>query len=78
MTVLVATGERHIARLCEVNLSRQGWSTHTVSTTAELVESARSIRPKLVVIDPNLEGHIDAESQLLELGIDFLVMQKGK
>ena len=66
--VLVCDDERHIVRLIQVNLKRQGHEVITASTGAECLAKARSEKPDLVVLDitlPDIDGY-EVRKQLLD------------
>jgi CheY-like chemotaxis protein len=54
MTVLVAMAERHLNRLVEINLQRQGWSVVKAESDLECLDKARHLAPNLVVVDAGL------------------------
>ncbi len=59
LKVLVCDDERHIVRLIQVNLERQGYQVITAFDGKEGLEKIRSERPNLVVLDvmmPYLDG----------------------
>jgi len=49
--VLVVDAERHILRLVQVNLERQGYEVILAPSCEDAVEKARTMRPELIVID---------------------------
>jgi len=49
--VLVVDDERHIVRLVQVNLERQGYEVLTAYDGVECLEKAKSERPDLIVLD---------------------------
>jgi two-component system alkaline phosphatase synthesis response regulator PhoP/two-component system response regulator VicR len=62
--VLVVDDERHITRLVEVNLQRQG---HTVSIAASPIRAIAEIerqRPDVVILDSLLADHSELRSRL--------------
>ncbi|HLK13694.1 MAG TPA: response regulator [Fimbriimonadaceae bacterium] len=57
--VLVCDDERHIVRLIQVNLERQGYQVVTAFDGKEGLEKIRAEKPKLVVLDvmmPYMDG----------------------
>ena len=50
-TILVAVGERHVARLVEVNLARAGYRLVTATSAAEALDKAQEHRLDLAVLD---------------------------
>ncbi len=57
--VLVCDDERHIVRLIQVNLERQGYEVVTAYDGKEGLEKIKSEKPKLVVLDvmmPYMDG----------------------
>jgi two-component system, OmpR family, alkaline phosphatase synthesis response regulator PhoP len=57
--ILVCDDERHIVRLIQVNLERQGWEVVTAYDGKEGLEKIRSEKPNLVVLDvmmPYMDG----------------------
>ncbi len=57
--VLVVDDERHIVRLVQVNLERQGYEVLTAYDGVECLEKAKSERPDLIVLDvmmPRMDG----------------------
>lgn len=57
--ILVCDDERHIVRLIQVNLERQGWEVVTAFDGKEGLEKIRSEKPNLVVLDvmmPYMDG----------------------
>ncbi|GMV87211.1 MAG: hypothetical protein AMXMBFR81_01420 [Chthonomonas sp.] len=59
LKVLVCDDERHIVRLIQVNLERQGYQVITAFDGKEGLEKIRSEKPNLVVLDvmmPYLDG----------------------
>jgi len=57
--ILVCDDERHIVRLIQVNLERQGWDVVTAFDGKEGLEKIRSEKPNLVVLDvmmPYMDG----------------------
>jgi DNA-binding response OmpR family regulator len=52
--VLVCDDERHIVRLIQVNLERQGYVVDTASTGAEALQKMRADPPALLVLDYDL------------------------
>jgi two-component system alkaline phosphatase synthesis response regulator PhoP/two-component system response regulator VicR len=59
LKVLVCDDERHIVRLIQVNLERQGYNVVTAFDGKEGLEKIRSERPNLVVLDvmmPYMDG----------------------
>jgi two-component system alkaline phosphatase synthesis response regulator PhoP/two-component system response regulator VicR len=47
-------GERHVLRLCEVNLQRQGWDVLMASSDLECLQTARTCLPEMLVVDASL------------------------
>jgi two-component system alkaline phosphatase synthesis response regulator PhoP/two-component system response regulator VicR len=47
-------GERHMLRLCEVNLQRQGWDVLKASSDTECLQTARTCLPEMLVVDASL------------------------
>lgn len=59
LKVLVCDDERHIVRLIQVNLERQGYQVVTAFDGKEGLEKIRSEKPNLVVLDvmmPYMDG----------------------
>jgi two-component system alkaline phosphatase synthesis response regulator PhoP/two-component system response regulator VicR len=59
LRVLVCDDERHIVRLIQVNLERQGYTVSTAFDGKEGLEKIRSEKPDLVVLDvmmPYMDG----------------------
>jgi two-component system alkaline phosphatase synthesis response regulator PhoP len=59
LKILVCDDERHIVRLIQVNLERQGWEVVTAYDGKEGLEKIRSSHPDLVVLDvmmPYMDG----------------------
>src|SRR5580693_5093293 len=59
LKVLVCDDERHIVRLIQVNLERQGYEVVTAFDGKEGLEKIRSEKPNLVVLDvmmPYMDG----------------------
>ncbi|MFZ4508069.1 MAG: response regulator transcription factor [Fimbriimonas sp.] len=59
LKVLVCDDERHIVRLIQVNLERQGFTVITAFDGKEGLEKIRSEKPNLVVLDvmmPYMDG----------------------
>jgi two-component system alkaline phosphatase synthesis response regulator PhoP/two-component system response regulator VicR len=59
LKVLVCDDERHIVRLIQVNLERQGYQVITAFDGKEGLEKIRSEKPNLVVLDvmmPYMDG----------------------
>jgi two-component system alkaline phosphatase synthesis response regulator PhoP/two-component system response regulator VicR len=57
--VLVCDDERHIVRLIQVNLERQGYEVVTAYDGKEGLEKVKSEKPKLIVLDvmmPYMDG----------------------
>lgn len=57
--VLVVDDERHIVRLVQVNLERQGYEVITAYDGVECLEKAKSEKPDLIVLDvmmPRMDG----------------------
>ncbi len=57
--VLVVDDERHIVRLVQVNLERQGYEVLTAYDGVECLEKAKSEQPDLIVLDvmmPRMDG----------------------
>ncbi|MFA0736309.1 MAG: hypothetical protein LASZOEIN_002622 [Candidatus Fervidibacter sp.] len=57
--VLVVDDERHIVRLVQVNLERQGYEVLTAYDGVECLEKAKSEKPDLIVLDvmmPRMDG----------------------
>ena len=52
--VLVCDDERHIVRLIQVNLERQGWRVTTAYSGKEALEKMRADRPDLLILDSTL------------------------
>jgi DNA-binding response OmpR family regulator len=50
--ILVLCGERHIARLVEVNLQRAGYEVFVASPADDLAAAVAAARPQLIVLDP--------------------------
>lgn len=59
LKILVCDDERHIVRLIQVNLERQGYTVVTAYDGKEGLEKIRSEKPNLVVLDvmmPYMDG----------------------
>jgi two-component system alkaline phosphatase synthesis response regulator PhoP/two-component system response regulator VicR len=59
LKILVCDDERHIVRLIQVNLERQGWQVVTAYDGKEGLEKVRSEKPDLCVLDvmmPYMDG----------------------
>jgi two-component system alkaline phosphatase synthesis response regulator PhoP len=59
LKILVCDDERHIVRLIQVNLERQGWEVITAYDGKEGLEKIKSVKPDLVVLDvmmPYMDG----------------------
>jgi len=59
LKILVCDDERHIVRLIQVNLERQGWEVVTAYDGKEGLEKIKAIKPDLVVLDvmmPYMDG----------------------
>lgn len=59
LKILVCDDERHIVRLIQVNLERQGWSVVTAYDGKEGLEKIKAEKPDLVVLDvmmPYMDG----------------------
>lgn len=57
--ILVCDDERHIVRLIQVNLERQGWQVITAYDGKEGLEKVQSEKPDLLVLDvmmPYMDG----------------------
>lgn len=54
MTAVVCDDERHIVRLIEVNLERQGYRVLTCSTSSEALRLCFERLPSILVIDSDL------------------------
>jgi two-component system, OmpR family, alkaline phosphatase synthesis response regulator PhoP len=57
--ILVCDDERHIVRLIQVNLERQGWEVVTAFDGKEGLEKIKAEKPNLVVLDvmmPYMDG----------------------
>ena len=57
--ILVCDDERHIVRLIQVNLERQGWEVVTAFDGKEGLEKIKTEKPNLVVLDvmmPYMDG----------------------
>ncbi len=57
--VLVVDDERHIVRLVQVNLERQGYEVVTAYDGVECLEKAKADKPDLIVLDimmPRMDG----------------------
>jgi DNA-binding response OmpR family regulator len=52
--VLVCGYERHIVRLIQVKLERQGWRVATASTGQEALDNMRADRPDLLMLESQL------------------------
>lgn len=77
-------GERHMLRLCEVNLQRQGWDVLKASTDTECLQTARTCLPEMLVVDADLPvgGGAMVRDMLAEdpltAGIKVIVMGEKK
>lgn len=59
LKILVCDDERHIVRLIQVNLERQGWTVVTAYDGKEGLEKVKSEKPDLLVLDvmmPYMDG----------------------
>jgi two-component system alkaline phosphatase synthesis response regulator PhoP/two-component system response regulator VicR len=59
LKILVCDDERHIVRLIQVNLERQGWNVVTAYDGKEGLEKVSSEKPDLLVLDvmmPYMDG----------------------
>lgn len=59
MKILVCDDERHIVRLIQVNLERQGWEVVTAYDGKEGLEKVKADKPDLLVLDvmmPYMDG----------------------
>lgn len=59
LKILVCDDERHIVRLIQVNLERQGWEVITAYDGKEGLEKIKAVKPDLVVLDvmmPYMDG----------------------
>lgn len=56
MRVLVCDDERHIVRLVQVNLERQGYRVNTAFDGRAALEKMKADRPDLVVLDTDMPG----------------------
>ncbi len=59
LKILVCDDERHIVRLIQVNLERQGWNVVTAYDGKEGLEKVASEKPDLLVLDvmmPYMDG----------------------
>ena len=59
LKILVCDDERHIVRLIQVNLERQGWEVVTAYDGKEGLEKVKSEKPGLMVLDvmmPYMDG----------------------
>lgn len=57
--ILVVDDERHIVRLVQVNLERQGYQVLTAYDGVECLEKARAEKPDLIILDvmmPRMDG----------------------
>ena len=57
--ILTCDDEKHIVRLIQVNLERQGYEVITASNGAECLEKVKEDRPDLIVLDvmmPEMTG----------------------
>ncbi|MFA0758258.1 MAG: hypothetical protein PVTTEEND_001654 [Candidatus Fervidibacter sp.] len=57
--VLVVDDERHIVRLVQVNLERQGYEVLTAYDGVECLEKAKAEKPDLIILDvmmPRMDG----------------------
>lgn len=57
--ILVVDDERHIVRLCEVNLQRAGYEVETAFDGQEALEKVEAETPDLIVLDvmmPKMDG----------------------
>ncbi len=57
--ILVVDDERHIVRLVQVNLQKDGYDVSTASNGREAIEQAQENRPDLIVMDvmmPEMDG----------------------
>lgn len=80
MRILVATGERHIARLVQVNLERQGWDVLIAYEATACLMTAIKENLDLIVLDkrlPPINGltvfHALQENELTKQ-IDLMVL----
>ena len=59
LKILVCDDERHIVRLIQVNLERQGWNVVTAYDGKEGLEKVKAEKPDLLVLDvmmPYMDG----------------------
>lgn len=59
LKILVCDDERHIVRLIQVNLERQGWNVVTAYDGKEGLEKVKTEKPDLLVLDvmmPYMDG----------------------
>lgn len=56
MRVLVCDDERHIVRLVQVNLERQGYRVNTALDGRAALEKMKADHPDLVVLDTDMPG----------------------
>ena len=61
--ILVLFPERHLSRLIQVNLERQGFKVWTAETAAEAATLALQHKPVLLIID----GELDVEQVAFDL-----------
>lgn len=57
--ILAVDDERHIVRLVQINLVKEGYEVVTASNGREAIEKAREIKPDLIVMDvmmPEMDG----------------------
>jgi two-component system alkaline phosphatase synthesis response regulator PhoP/two-component system response regulator VicR len=57
--ILVVDDERHIVRLVQVNLQKEGYEVETAANGLEALEQARAGQPDLIVMDvmmPEMDG----------------------
>lgn len=80
--MLVCDDERHIVRLIQVNLERQGWRVSTAFDGVEALASMRRDRPDLVILDddmPRLSGPEVLRAMRQDPGSrDIPVIEMGK
>lgn len=54
--VLVCCPERHILRLIEVNLERQGWQVRCTTTGQEAIDQLKQELPSILVLDSEVSN----------------------
>ena len=78
--ILAVDDERHIVRLVQINLAKEGYEVVTASNGREAIEMARSEKPDLIVMDvmmPEMDGFealekMKADDELMAIPVIML------